>query len=187
MRNSQPQYGYTLIEVLVVTIVIAVMAGFAIPAVGKWVDDVRHRVLISAYFDLFSFARSRAVTARHIVTICPLSSAGNCIDNWNEAISVFPDANYDQKPDLGKIWRILPPPPKTFSARSRTAGRGYFQFAPTGLVHGPSGGIVVCPNTTTHGGAMSYLAVNRGGRLRVEHDNNEDGTVELAWGADINC
>lgn len=184
-RNSQS--AFTLVEVLVVTVVIAMVIGFAVPAMGRWIDDVRHRALVTSYHEAFSYARWQAVTERYVVTICPLTEAGECTDDWNQEVSVFPDADSNRQPDLGTIWRVLSPPPASFDVRSRTDDRGYLQFAPDGFVHGPSGSLVVCPRTSARGGRMSYLGVNRGGRFRAEHAPHGERTMRLSWGAVLNC
>jgi len=44
----------------------------------------------------------------------------------------------------------------------------------------------VCPTPTT-AGTMMYMAVNKGGRFRVEYDQDDDREIRLQWGAIVNC
>lgn len=187
MRQRLLQSGFTILEALITTVVIAIMAGFAAPTMGRWLDDTRHRTLVSSYHQTFSYARWQAVTQRHVVTICPLSELGRCIDDWSREVSVFPDADTDQTPDSGIIWRVVSPPPAQFVVTSRTGGRGYIQLAPSGLAHGPAASLMICPKTSTSGGRMSYLAMNRGGRFRAEHAAPGKRRMTLSWGAKLSC
>lgn len=187
MKNSTTLSGFTLVELLITIAIFSLLSTYILNSWSPWINEVRHRTLINSYAEIFNFARWMAASRRHLVTLCPLDQDNRCHDNWNLEVSVFPDRDNDKRPDDDIVWRVLQPPMAPFSVRSRTGGRGYLQFAETGLVHGASGGLVVCPALDAKGGKMSYIALNRGGRFRSEHDEDDDQHIELSWGTDIYC
>lgn len=187
MKNSTVSTGFTLVELLITLAIFSLVTTLAVTSWTAWINDVRHRSQINAYAELFNYARWVAASQNQLVTLCPLGPDHRCQDNWNDPVSVFVDNDNNKEPDGGNILRVLPPPISPFSVHSRTGGRGYLQFAASGMVHGASGGLVLCPSRDAKGGKMSYLAINRGGRFRSEHDNDGDRHLRLAWGADIYC
>ncbi|WP_404368390.1 GspH/FimT family protein [Marinobacter sp.] len=187
MFNRDRNRGLSLVELVATVALLALLATFAIPGVGAWANAERHQALINSYNGLFSYARWMAASNRHRVTVCPLSPAGECVDDWDLPVHVFPDRDSNQKPDAGMIWRTLESPPSGFSTRSRTAGRGYFRFSAQGISHGSMGSLVVCSSATAPRAKMSYLAINMGGRFRALHDKDGDRRIKLPWGAVIKC
>ncbi|SFM60367.1 GspH/FimT family pseudopilin [Marinobacter zhejiangensis] len=187
MNHSTTSSGVTLVELLIAITIISIATTFALSNWSRWINDVRHRAQINAYAELFNYGRWMAASQNRLVTLCPLNEANHCEDDWNRPVSVFPDSDNNKQPDNGTVWRILEAPAEPFTVRSRTGGRGYLQFSASGMVHGASGGLVLCPKTDSSGGKMSYLAINRGGRFRAEHDLDGDRHLRLSWGTDIYC
>jgi len=185
MTLSRSASGFTLIELLTVLVFIAVAGSYTLSNWGGWVDTSRHRNLILSYQDHFAYARWEAVTSGKVVTICPLSAASTCIDDWNSEVSVFHDSNHDGKPDGDEVLRVISRP-DGFSVRSRTGGKGYLRFSPTGTTHGMTGSLIVC-SSHARKKLMSYLALNKGGRLRIQHDDDHDSLIMLPWGTELRC
>jgi len=61
--------GFTLIELLVVVIIMAVMAGVAVPAYSRLAAKTRFDSIVSDVQDLFGYAREQAVSKDTIVTV----------------------------------------------------------------------------------------------------------------------
>jgi type IV fimbrial biogenesis protein FimT len=177
--------GLTLVELLITLIIISITFSFAVPAMDRELAKSRQRELIATYHGAFSFARSQAINTGVHVTICPLSSANKCTDDWTLPAAIFPDTDRDEQPDNDNIWKFIQPV-TSYHIKSRTGGRGYLTFGPSGLIHGASGSLIACPGQTSRQ-PMSYLKVNRGGRFRAVHDNDGDNKIRLAWGALIQC
>lgn len=177
--------GFTLVELLIVLFFIAIAGNYTLTSWGGWVDTSRHRNLILSYQDHFAFARWEAVSSGKVVTICPLSAASSCTDDWNRDVSIFHDVDRDGKPDNDEVLRIISSP-EGFRVTSRTGGKGYLRFSPKGTTYGMTGSLVVCPrrNRTS---LMSYLALNKGGRLRIQHDDDGDNVITLPWGKTLKC
>jgi general secretion pathway protein H len=65
--------GFTLLELIVVMLVLAVVAGLAMPTVGRSVDAVRARAEVAGVSALFRHAREQAIALRrvHAVVVDP--------------------------------------------------------------------------------------------------------------------
>ncbi len=185
MIPSKSTSGFTLVELLIVLVFIAIVGSYTLNSWGGWVDTSRHRNLILSYQDHFSYARWEAVTSGKVVTICPLSASQACIDDWNSEVSVFHDIDRNGRPDEDEVLRVISRP-EGFEVTSRTGGKGYLRFSPNGMTHGMTGSLVVCSRHNRKS-LMSYLALNKGGRLRVQHDENQDRLIKLPWGTTLKC
>ncbi|MBX2881980.1 MAG: GspH/FimT family pseudopilin [Granulosicoccus sp.] len=179
--------GFTLIELLVTVVLLSLLAGMASTSWSTVIGSSKHRQMINELRLVFAVARSYATDKRGLTTICPLSEAQKCVDDWSLPIAIFTDKNNDKRPDSGRIHRIFNPVPSRSQLYSRTAGRGYFQLAPDGMSHGTLGSLVACSNMPNAPARMSYIALNIGGRLRVLDDKDGDGTIKLPWGPVLTC
>lgn len=179
--------GVTLIELLIAMIIISIVSGLTISSWTGFIERNKHRKIIQTYHQTFEYARWMAASSKSLVTVCPLGEDSTCIDDWSLPVSIFPDTDNDKKPDAGQVWRRVEPPPKPYSVKSRTAKRGYLQFSSDGMVHGGSGGLVLCPDQAGAGRKISYMAVNKGGRFRSQSVGSHIGSIKLKWGALIEC
>lgn len=186
MPTQPHQAGFTLLELIVTIIILAIVAGFTSQNWGSWISKTRHRAILENYYSLFAYARWTAASNNTLVTVCPLAPNSHCTDDWQQPVTVFLDSNNDKAPDGGEILRQLEVDLGTYTLRSRTAGRGYFQFNDRGMTHGAMGSLVLCPGDPAEG-TMSYMPVNIAGRFRAEHDEDADGSIRLPWGATISC
>lgn len=187
MHPFRKLQGFTLIEVLLTLSIFALLAGFVSTSLTPLLSSNRHIDVINTTTRMFALARSHAIHSNTLTTICPLSSAMECIDDWNKPVSVFPDANNDRRPDDGEIYQRFEPGNEMSTLYSRTAGRGYFQLSSDGMSHGSMGSLVVCTRSGTGSPRMSYIALNIGGRIRVLNDEDQDGVIRLPWGATLTC
>ena len=178
--------GFTLVELLVTLTIIVVVAGMVAPNLSQLILANAKASSVNTYLGSFAHARHQAVNNRIITAICPLDANGECTDNWNLEVAIFPDDNRDQKPDGGETWRVIKPANPRLRAHSRTAGTGSFHFGPDGILHGTTGSIVLCPDDTSSG-QMTYIPVSRGGRARQVIDEDGDGLINLSWGGQVTC
>ncbi len=179
--------GFTLVELIIALALLVLLAGMASHSWHSQIRSSQHRQMVSNFQQLFAVARSYATDQRGLTTICPLSEAQRCVDDWSLPIAVFMDKNNDKRPDGGKIHRFFEPVPHHAHVYSRTAGRGYFQLAANGMSHGTLGSLVACSQMVEAPAKISYIALNIGGRVRVLKDEDEDGTIKLPWGPVLRC
>lgn len=184
MNSTKAHAGYTLLELMITVILIAVLATMTVGSWSAVIGNARQRALINQYHTFFSFARWQAASTNSLVVICPLGSEGKCVDNWDLPIQVFVDNDRDAQPD-GQILKVMNAPGGDFRVRSRTAGSGYFRFADTGMIHGRTGGVVSCSQSAAIG--LVYVAINKGGRFRAEYDRDQDGRIMTSSGDAISC
>jgi type IV fimbrial biogenesis protein FimT len=186
MHLPQSTRGLTLIEVILAIALFSILASIAATSWTQLVSSSRHTEMVNSTHRMFAAARSHAVHHKTLTTICPLSASGQCFDDWSQPISIFPDSNNDKRPDNASIHRTFNLSSTNSILTSRTAGRGYFQFAADGMSHGTMGSLIAC----SVGGdrvRMSYLALNIGGRLRTLSDEDQDGIITLPWGTTVSC
>ncbi|MCS5563415.1 GspH/FimT family pseudopilin [Marinobacter sp.] len=184
-RNSLA--GYTLIELMATLVLFALLAGMASASWNTVIGLNRHRDMVNEVQLMFAVARSYATNHRGLTTLCPLSQAQKCVDDWTLPVGIFTDRDNDKRPDDGRIHRVFQPVSQNSSIASRTAGRGYFQLASDGMSHGTLGSLIVCtpvPDAAPH---LTYIALNMGGRIRVLNDTDGDGRIKLPWGPVLTC
>lgn len=178
--------GFTLPELIISIAILGIVSSLAVQGWNAAFERSRHRTVIENYHSLFAFARWSAASNHALVTLCPLSDQNECVDDWEQPVSVFIDKDNNKKPDSTQILKRFPSPGHPFTTRSRTAGRGYFQFNEKGFAYGALGSLVLCPGDVSTG-TMTYMAVNMVGRFRAQSDEDGDGLIKLHWGAEIRC
>jgi type IV fimbrial biogenesis protein FimT len=99
--------GFTLVEMMVVIIIMAVMLAWALPAYKNLVTQYRMSDELNQIETDVELARSSAIRTGGTVTICPspapASSTPACsgTNEWNTGWIVFTDNNDDQTVDPG--------------------------------------------------------------------------------------
>ena len=97
--------GFTLIELMVTIVLLALFAAFAIPAMNGFVEQQRVNSTLSNYTNALTFARNEAIRQNLPVVVCgaQISSAGQlsgCATgsspNWAEGIFLYGDVDKDQ-------------------------------------------------------------------------------------------
>ncbi len=85
--------GFTLIELMVTTVIFATTIGIALPNLNQFIAANRVDNEISLIHRMLFVARNTALNENKAVTLCPLNNKNICENNWQKPISVFTDSN----------------------------------------------------------------------------------------------
>ena len=93
--------GFTLIELFITITVLGIIASFAVPNFGVFIDEQRMDSNRRSFASNFSLAQSESVKASTPVTICIASTSGTSCDTsgeatWNQGWHIFVDNNGNQ-------------------------------------------------------------------------------------------
>lgn len=88
--------GFTLVELMVTVVVMAILLTVGIPGLGGFLRDRQLNNTVDQLSTTYNFARQEAVHRQQIVHLCALNrAAGTCRNNgnWNEGVLAFIDQN----------------------------------------------------------------------------------------------
>lgn len=185
-RHTQTS-GFTLVELILVTALVAIMAAVAIPSASQLLDHSQNRAEVNDLFGFLASARSEAVRSGYVHTLCPLDAGSSaCGRDWNSPLYLFEDPFNERKlTSHTNVKRVLPPPDRGYLL-VRSLSRSYFQYRPDGQIFSDLGNITWCPESGAPDNA-AHLIVSRGGRIRLATDEDSDGVVEDAGGNPVVC
>jgi type IV fimbrial biogenesis protein FimT len=178
--------GLTLVELCTTLSIIAIVTLSAASYAPTVVQHHTSDYAINGIEQAFRFARTEAIMGRSIVTVCPLNTAGQCTNHWNDPISIFRDP--DNSHSLNRNEVVIRQIKQKHNGALAVAPsyRRYFQFATSGESRGTPGNITYCPKSADPR-FIRRLIVNFAGRIRLAQDTNNDGRVENANGSHVVC
>lgn len=166
-----PRAGFTVIELMVVLVLIAVVAALALPSFSSLVDSWRVRRAIAEMQNVMRLANAQAIRTRSHVVIAAKSAGCRSLtntQNWSCGLTVFQDLNRNnvQDPDEPTLRDI---PEFAMLAVMHTGGNNAF------LTYGPYGAPIAnpsrfefypdgAPNST----ATQTICLSMGGKMRVK-------------------
>lgn len=143
MENRKSQWGFTLMEMLIVIALVAIFTVVAVPSYRALTADNQITGALNDFANTLGEARSAAVARGQTVIICPSSNAMSTTptcnsptanpQQWNAGWISFVDENgngtYDSGPDT--ILRVHGPLPSDVTLTSTSGGgtlQGYIGF-----------------------------------------------------------
>ncbi len=196
-RLASREAGFTIVELMMILVVVAVLLGIGGPSFQNSLQRNRMQSTVSEMAGALSLARSEAVIRSTPIGICPvLVAGGNCSgSSWETGYMVFVDdgegggnaADGERNGDEEEL-RFGDAAPGGVSVR--TVGfQGTGQeiiFAADGRVVGQPGTIVVCDARGAEDAAG--LVVSVAGQARFAVDGDDNGIVDdHTGGADVTC
>jgi type IV fimbrial biogenesis protein FimT len=151
--DKRRQTGFTLYELMITVMVVAVILTFGIPNLRQFTLNSRMTGTANDLHAAFMTARTEAARAKSNVTICASADpmgAADCGGTWNQGYVLFIDDNANQARDAGEtLLRAHPPADNGVQLRVAN-GSTYFMYAPSGLGRLDTGGnpalsqVVIC-------------------------------------------
>ncbi|WP_444920977.1 GspH/FimT family pseudopilin [Microbulbifer sp. CnH-101-G] len=117
MRYKQVQHkhyfrqrGFTLVELMVTLMVMAILVSIAMPSFTNSINNNRSIALSEEFIGALSYARSEAVKRGAAVSICASTDGASCTaaDTWSQGWIVFVDVAVDDNtipPNVGAVLR----------------------------------------------------------------------------------
>jgi type IV fimbrial biogenesis protein FimT len=156
--------GLTIVELLVVTAVLALFANLALPGAARLLADASAERTAQRLTAGLAYARLVAVTGGAPVTVCPLDGNGRCDGAWSEGFAVFPDPDRVARLAAGAApLRVFPASEEQVILRAFRTSR-YFRFLPNGQTAWQNGRFTICPRREDV--QVRTLVVNVQGRVR---------------------
>lgn len=157
--------GFGLLQMLVATLVLAVLYSLALPSFRHVLDTLHADSLRMQLVSVFATARSTAITRRQRIEACPSSDGQTCGEDWSHGWLLYPTAR-DPHPDLpGSPGMELLQVRQLARSRvhaSPSAGRPRIRFRPDGRNAGLNQTIRIC----VEGRQLGTVTVNVPGRTR---------------------
>lgn len=104
MENAgkhRSQVGFTLIELMIVLLIVAVVSALGGPALSETVKRNRLRTQADRILTTLNLARSEAVKRNQAVSICSSSDGAACGGDWEDGWIVFSNSDGDTTVDAG--------------------------------------------------------------------------------------
>ncbi len=94
--KTRTQTGFTLLELMVTTAIVAIFAIIALPSMSEFIKNERLTTQINGLVASLQRARSEAILRHVPVTLCSSDNGASCTnDDWDAGWILFADVNGD--------------------------------------------------------------------------------------------
>lgn len=184
----KPQAGWTLLELMICLLVLAIVLGISMPGFKSTLERKKAELSIRRLAEGVAFAKTVAINNGSLVTLCRSFDGLNCGGKWQEGVLIFTDGNGNRKIDQeDQLQRHITFPYIKGELKWRAfQNRQYLQITSLGFIRHQNGNFTYCPEDRNPEFA-SQLIINRTGRVRFAIDSDDDGIKEDSQGRPISC
>ena len=158
------QYGFSLIEQIMVLLIVSVLAGLAVPPLRGLLSRNQLQVAQTDFMAALQHARESAVMSGKTTLFCPSSDGSSCSNDtrWDRGWLLAHDQDGDHQPDADLLYTGHGYAGKL--AVLGSVGRHYVRFRPDGSASGSNITLLFClPGD--HAQVLSVV-VSNAGRIR---------------------
>ena len=159
------QSGFTLLELIITTGIIAIVMVFAVPAMGTFIKNDRLSTQINTLVSHLAYARSQSVTNAQQVILCASENLTSCSSsgNWSKGWILFIDADGDSSFSAGE--EILRAKQELSGANTLTSSAGSkIIYDSRGFASDSNGTFSLCDDRGAT--KMKSLTISPTGRVR---------------------
>lgn len=198
-RMRQKVSGFTLLELMVTIIILAIVVSFAVPSFRQTVLESRIGSQINEFSGVIALARSEATKLQGgVVSVCSSTDGAACNGgaSWDQGWILFRDVDADGVIDNGvdqliKVGSVLGGG-NTARVSGLSSNDGtLIQFSsrgfplPATVGSSAAGTLSVCDSRGA--GDARAIVVGVSGQVRLARDENGDGIVDDHNGASVTC
>lgn len=182
-------YGFTLIEILVALAILISLVTLGIPSLLNFVISTRVDNEIYSIQRLLLLTRNAAINGSTKVTLCPLDNKNNCVNQWQNQLSVFTDFNNNRvfEPNTGEKLLTVKAAIKPGDVLQYGTSRIGLTYASTGhlAAWGQNATFSYCPKN--HHDKSRGIIVAISGRSYLSALNKRGSNEIRRTGAKISC
>lgn len=160
--------GFTLIELVTTTAVMAILAGIALPSMRPFIERQRTSAAVTSLMAHMQLARMAAIARNRRAVLCPTQDGRHCEagTDWSQGWMLFVDDDGNRRPDAGDdILRVELEPTSRHLRITSSAGRQQLRYLPDGTSAGANLTLSICNG---RGELLAKVIVNNMGRPRSE-------------------
>ena len=195
-RSRRQVAGFTLIELMIVLLILAILVGVAVPSFGSLMKKNNIDALQAKLTSAVGTARSEAASRNVPTSICLTANYSTCATvastNWSAGWIVFSDPNGDGVIDAGEeIIDVFENTHNGYTIKMNPSAF-FVTFSTQGFVlNGGESTVTVCDPDATSGATSSFakgLYVAASGLIVKTGDQDNNGLHnDPSGGADLTC